>query len=198
MKRVAGAIALAAVLALQSGPRAQGLTVSFGDALTLYELGEYETVERGLRVSIAGDHDRVIPLLTREAEAWIALNGKAEIPRRRLVAAAFALELGRAGVDTQWEITRDAVEWACQLLRRAGPPTESERQWHLAALALLEANFEPPTYVPMPALTEHVKHIADRFPKEPRLALARALGRENEFWVQHFRPSSSGVVINDD
>ena len=49
---IALAAALAALLCLQPGPSAQGLTVSFADALTLYELGQYETVERGLRTRL--------------------------------------------------------------------------------------------------------------------------------------------------
>ena len=196
---LAGALAL--LLCLQHGSAAQSLTVSFTDALTLYDIGEYETVTRGLRASIAGDHDRVIPMLSRDAEAWIALDGKAEMPRRRLVAAVFALELGLAGIDTQWEITKSAVEWACSLLRRAGPPTDAERQWHLASLALLEASFEPEALEKVRkeprALPVHLKHIVDRFPREPRLALARALLREHEFWVLHLE-HLSGAQIHDD
>ena len=140
-------------------------------------------------------------MLSRDAEASIALNGKAEVPRRRLVAAVFALELGRAGIDTQWEITKGAVEWACRTLRRAGPPTEAERLWHLASLALLEASFEPIIVEAVTqeraALPEHLKHIADRFPKEPRLALARALLREHEFWMKHIN-FLNGIRTHDD
>ena len=198
---VALAGALVAVLSLQRGSSAQNLTVSFADALTLYEVGEYESVIRGLRVSIAGDRERLIPMLAREAEAWIASGSKAEVPRRRLVAAVFALELGLAGLDTQWEITKRAVEWACDALRRAGPPTEAERLWHLASLALLEASFEPVALLSArgetAALPLHLKHIAERFPREPRLALAQALLREHEFWLNHIR-FVTGVPRHDD
>ena len=191
LSRIVLAALVTGALCVQSGASAQSLTVSFTDVLTLYDAGEYETVASGLRTSIAGDPDRVIPMLSRDAEAWIGAGGPNEIARRRLVAATFALELGHAGIDTQWEITRRAVEWACSQLRRAGPPTEIERLWHLASLALLEASFEPVVVSSARStdttLPSHVKHIAERFPGEPRLALARALLQEHEFWQARLR-----------
>ena len=123
---IARAGAVLGVVCLGAAPSGQ-MTVSFVDALTYYELGEYDAVARGLKASIAGDADRVIPMLARDAEAWIKADGAAEVPRRRMVAATFALELGLSGIDTQWEVTKQAIEWACTMLRRAGPPTELER-----------------------------------------------------------------------
>jgi hypothetical protein len=194
-------VVVAGLLCVPWGARAQSFTASFADVLTLYDVGEYEVVARGLRASIAGDPDRTIKLLTREAEAWIALTGPSEAPRRRLVAATFALELGLAGVDTQWEFTKQAVEWACGVLRRAGKPTEVERQWHLAALALLEATFQPTSLtVQAPeagSLSPHIRHVTDRFPGEPRLALARALPDEHEYWKQRIAIVNGIPVVNE-
>jgi tetratricopeptide (TPR) repeat protein len=193
--------ALVALLSIQSGAFAQNFTASFADVLTLYDVGEYDAVARGLRTSIDGDHDRTIKLLTREAEAWIALNGPSEMPRRRMVAATFALELGLAGVDTQWEFSRQAVEWACGVLRRAGKPTEAERQWHLAALALLEATFQPSSVILLRpeagSLAPHIRHVSDRFPGEPRLALARALPDEHEYWKQRIEIVNGVLAVNE-
>jgi hypothetical protein len=192
---------MAALLCVQSGAVAQNFTASFADVLTLYDVGEYDAVSRGLRASMAADPDRTIQLLSREAEAWITLNGPSEAPRRRLVAATFALELGMAGIETQWEFTKQAVEWACGVLRRAGKPTEVERQWHLTALALLEATFQPSSLVvkvpEADSLSAHIRHLADRFPGEPRLALARALPHEHEYWRLRMAPVNGVLIINE-
>ena len=198
-RTISRAGAVLGVACLGAAPSRQ-MAVSFTDALTYYELGEYDAVARGLRASIAGDPDRVIPMLARDAEAWIKADGAAEVPRRRLVAATFALELGLSGIDTQWEVTTQAIEWACTLLRRSGPPTELERQWQLAALALLEATFIPPSSA-LPealALPAHIGHVNERFPKEPRLALARALDDEFEFWARHVALVPGGLTRHDD
>jgi hypothetical protein len=175
---------------------AQSLTVSFTDALTYYDLGEHETVARALATSIGADPARVIPMLARDAEAWIAAAAPAEAPRRRRAAAAFALELGWAGLDTQFEVSREATEWACQLLRRAGPPTGFERRWHVAALALLAGSFEHPD-ASQPALPPHIGHVAARFPGEPRLALARALLDERRFWIERTQFTPEFVAIGE-
>src|SRR5688572_28874493 len=105
-----GALAIvAAITLLTPGSLAapQRMTAAFTDALTLYDLGEHDTVISGFAASIDRDPENVIKFLEKDAEAWIAADGPESIPRRRLVAATFALELGRAGVNTQWSLTRD-------------------------------------------------------------------------------------------
>ena len=82
----------------------------------------------------------------QHAGTWILAVPEAERPRRRQIAAVVALEVGHVAprfwgnrrACASWAEARVVVEWACQMLRSAGPPTSFERLWHLAAMALIE------------------------------------------------------------
>lgn len=173
---------------------AQQMTISLGDALSYYELGEIDAVARALADSGGGDAEHFMPVFKKDAAAWIAADGPAAVPRRRLVAATFALEIGYSGLSSQFEMTKQATEWACDLLRSAGPPSEVERKWQLAALALLEGSFEPGDprrkQEIAPALTKHLGHLKARFPEEPRIELVRAYLHEYDYWTVRLKPSS--------
>ena len=187
-----GGIGLMAVLLAQIGVAQRSMTVSLADALTYYELGEHDAVERALAVARGGDPFTIVPMLEKDASVWIDADGPERAARRRMVAAAFALEAGYAGLDSQWTITTQLVEWACAMLRRAGPPSEPERQWHLAAVALLEASYEPGVSgKPAPTLLMHVDHVRARFPTEPRLELVKAQVDEWNYWAKRIRTSAS-------
>ncbi len=178
----------------------QQLTVSMLDALNLYELGEHAQVTGALAQAKGGDAEALLALLKRDVPAWIASDGPAEVPRRRMIAAIFMLEVGNAAVDEQWELTRQITEWACELLRSSGPPTELERQWDLAALALLESNFQVRSITRPdlrgPAIRPHLGHIKQRFPEEPRLLLAEALVDEYDYWVGRFSALADATSAN--
>ena len=193
-------VATVAVLASSSFVAPQRMAGAFTDALTLYDLGEHDTVIDGFARAINRDPENVVKFLDKDAEAWIAADGKDAIPRRRLVAATFALELGRAGVNTQWSWTRDMLEWACTQMRKAGPPSDEELEWSLASLALIEGSFEPPNPRRPESdwLPTHIKHVRERFPNEPRLLLARALIDEFEYWKLRWSYTRYGPRINDD
>jgi hypothetical protein len=180
-----GAIGLAAMLLAQSGAAQRSMRVSLADALTYYELGEHDAVERALTAARGGDPFAIVPMLKKDGPVWIDADGPERAPRRRMVAATFALEAGYAGIDTQWEITTQLVEWACETLRRAGPPSERERQWHLASIALLEASYEPrgASGEGAPDLVRHLGHFQARFPNEPRLVLVKAQLDEWVYWA---------------
>ena len=81
------------------------------------------------------DVEHVREELEAAAGDWIDAAFTEDVTRRRLVVATFALELVRARMQDEWERLRPLVEWSCELLR-GGPPTEAERLWHRASIAL--------------------------------------------------------------
>ena len=86
-------------------------------------------------------YDDLLKHLTKDAPAWIDAGGPADRPQRQLAAATLALEAARAGTFDEWKLVQNfirleyiywkaapkLIEWGCQLLRQAGPPSESER-----------------------------------------------------------------------
>jgi Flp pilus assembly protein TadD len=196
---LAAALCLAALPAHSHARGSQQLTISMLDALTMYEVGEHAPVVRAMAAAGGSDGDALQALIRQDVPGWIAADGASEAPRRRLVAVTFVLELAHAGIDIQWETTRSVTEWACELLRRAGPPTGTEREWHLAALALLQASFEPGGRglgESNQAVRAHLSHIRQRFPGEPRIELARALLAEYDYWTLRMAGASDVTDSN--
>jgi hypothetical protein len=151
------------------------------------------------------------------APRWIDAAGAAAAPRRRLVAAAFALELAHARRSTGWPFRYPLIVWACDLLRTSPTGLPGERWWYLASVALLEdmGDWEHAvgsTIVrkqgvePLPPARRrffsradqleysdgHVTHARKAFPDEVRLQLASAHFAES----QTFLPSSGPRGIN--
>jgi hypothetical protein len=104
--------------------------------------------------------------LRRDGVEWILEKGAAEANRRRLIAATFALDAAGAGVVTQAKDVAPLVEWGCEQIRRR-LPSEAERQWHIAALALLEGTGNAQ------AVSTHLAHAAARLRDEPAWDRAR-------------------------
>lgn len=105
--------------------------------------------------------------LKRDGVAWIAAKGAGDANRRRLVAATFALDVAASRLVTEPRDVPPLVEWGCEQVRKRLPSAE-ERQWHVAALALLEGLGDPA------AVDAHLAHAATRAANEPRVAYARA------------------------
>jgi hypothetical protein len=147
-------------------------------------------------VSAAGaieDSDAVRAAIVRDGPAWI--QGGPDVPRRRLAAASFALEFTHARLESDWRVMLPLLEWGCDQFRRSGPPTETERTWQLAVLAVsgrardfgrLEIG-PPPDWAVGPtkridlatldkyaSQTGHLAHAIARFRDEPRILLATA------------------------
>ena len=101
---------------------------------------------------------------------------------RLRVVTTLALELVARGVDgttAEYVEARPLVEWACQKYR-AVAPTESERLFHFAAVALQQGarddQFGPAHRDGTRA--NHLLHALERFPQDSRLRLAYVtLGR---------------------
>jgi hypothetical protein len=153
------------------------------ELLKQYEQGQYDDVAKalgGLR-----DFEGFRKELDRVASPWIASQGPAAAPRRRLVAASLALEAARVGV-LDWFRARTLVEWGCAMLRKGGPPLAAERSWQLAAVALSQGAGDPAFLLPDPpvdrrrgSVWNHLAHAQERFPAEPRLQLAALVVHEH-------------------
>jgi tetratricopeptide (TPR) repeat protein len=141
------------------------------------------------------DADDVRAAIEREAPAWIEAV-PSDAARRQLAVAAFALEVTHARMERDWRKLWSILEWSCDLLRRSGPPTDRERTWHLAAIAVAGRARDfgrlvvdrPPPWTTAPArsldiptlrryagTTGHLGHMLQRFPDEPRVLFATAL-----------------------
>jgi hypothetical protein len=164
-----------------SGPRpvrAQAITVSAGDLLEYYGAGEYDVVRRALTEAASGDLGVVLEALQRNAPAWIDADGPGGRDRRRMIAATFALEAAQASLADRWERSRAMIEWASGLLAKSRP-SERERIWHLAALALCEGAGD------VVAIDAQLARMERRFPGEPRIVLGRAFIGEIPSWEAH-------------
>lgn len=155
---------------------AQVVEVSALDLLAYYELGQHDRVAKAVADAARGDLVIVLDAMKREGAAWIAEDGPKWIERRRMVLAAFALEVAHAGLEYQWKRSSDLIEWTCSLLRKERAASAFERAWHLAALAVIEGARD------LDALEIHLVHMKARVPDEPRLLLARAFVAETHYW----------------
>lgn len=104
--------------------------------------------------------------LKAEGERWITGAGSKEIPRRRLVAATFALETARAGLDEEWANSVELIDWGWSQLSQQRAPLPAERIWHLAAIALMQGAYDEEM------LTPRLRRLRSRFPNEARVPLA--------------------------
>ena len=122
---------------------------------------------------VGGDYDGAIAQLTYlggfstvDGDEWIKNGGLRDGDRRRLIAASLAIEVTAA--KEAWPVT--LVEWACETLRNAGPPSPNELLWMRTSVALAEGDG-------MWAIlgdSAHLGHALARFPDDPHFKLAQA------------------------
>ena len=137
----------------------------------------------------------------QDTPAWIDAD-PANLAKRRAAVAGFLVELTAARVESDWGRLSDLIEWTCAQILRTAPPSEFERQWHLATTALagrartrlwlLGPYARLPHQKPLnrkpdkddPPSPLHLMHAIERFPDDPRFQLARVVawtwGRDNE------------------
>lgn len=127
------------------------------DALDRYAADPAETVRS---VAASQTLSTLNSSLRKDGVPWMLAKGAAEANQRRLIAATFALDVAGAEFDTAPGDVAPLVEWACEQIRRR-LPSDQERQWHIAALALLEATGNPQM------VETHLAHAAARFRDEP-------------------------------
>jgi tetratricopeptide (TPR) repeat protein len=159
--------------------------------LDLYERGEYDAALAP--IGPWPNSERLLEKLRDDAPRWVDATGPEAAPRRRLIAASFALEAAHRGL-ANWDDARHLVEWGCQLLR-AGPPLPAERTWQLASVALIQGASDVIFLTGLPrnardphpsrgTAIDHLTHAELRFPDEARLRLARAVVQEFRSWGQ--------------
>jgi tetratricopeptide (TPR) repeat protein len=157
---------------LAAGPGAAPDEPSAVALLNRYERGEFDAVVETFQKLAA-----VEPLrkdLERTGVTWADSAGAGDVARRRLVAATMALEFANARMDDEWQTLRSLVEWGCALLRR-GPPSESERIWQEASIAVAGGAFDDALlFSPETGLKsyDHQSHASKRFPADARIAFA--------------------------
>lgn len=147
---VVAAVAFAALIAIAASPRQEPTTAA---ALDRYSRGEHLAAIQAID---GRDFGVTFDRLTSEADAWTKAGDASDGPRRRMVAAAFAL-------DTMWSQARWAslpdgnapgfagrsprrsdaalvvIAWGCQL-SKPSPASPAERWWYRATVAMLEAH----------------------------------------------------------
>lgn len=125
-----------------------------------------------------------------DGEAWAAKGATpADVERRRLAAAALALEFTVLRMEDEWYVLRPLIEWGCEQLRK-GVPGDRELAWQRAALAAIQgardSAFARRSAVSAsrpdaPFAVDHVAHVASRFPSDPAVRFAQ--GFFDEFQV---------------
>lgn len=177
------------VVAPQPGP----LTVQI--AVARYASGDFAAAVRDLDT-----RDLKVAPFTRALDEWIATGDPASEPRRRRIAAAFALdEVWGATRGVLWaiQVNRDpwnntnadtpdralltsslsqphVARWAVQQLSAAGTPDATERALWLTAVGIAEDGHA------WHRLQSEILPLArKRLPDEPRLRLTEVLARTN-------------------
>lgn len=170
-------------LAIPTPPAGQSIALTPIEMLDQYEHGTPTAAE-----SFAGiiHVESVKDDLHAEGEAWIDAAGPKAVPRRRLVAATFALEAARAGLAYEWANSVELIDWGWSQLSKQNPPLPAERLWHLAAIALFEGAWDQFQLEP------RLRRIKSRFPKEPRILLVDAWSLESLRNRPGFPPPSRG------
>jgi tetratricopeptide (TPR) repeat protein len=137
-----------------------------------------------------GDVRRV---LARDGAIWVSAGPPEQRDRRRLIVAAVALHLANTIGSSDWRRAREVLEWGCSFVRRSAQPSEPERLWHWAAVAVTQASangFDAEL---------HAGHASSRFPDDPRFALARAVALELQSWPaeRHRAPRDEDSILAD-
>ncbi|MFI5177592.1 MAG: hypothetical protein ACHQO8_03460 [Vicinamibacterales bacterium] len=147
----------------------QGLALTAMELLDQYEHGNAAAAQAFVGVVHV---ESVKDALRAEGEQWIATGDPKDLPRRRLVAAAFALETARAGLDHEWANSVELIDWGWSELRKERQPLPAERLWHLAAIALIQGAYDELMLEP------RLARLKSRFPGEPRVLLAETWSLE--------------------
>jgi tetratricopeptide (TPR) repeat protein len=95
-----------------------------------------------------------------------------ERARTRLGMATMAIDVAALLPAAQRDLVARFVEAGCLLVRRQPIGITAERQWHQASVALLQGRLL------WREADHHLRHALDRYPRDPRLRLARAVAAE--------------------
>lgn len=196
--RAASAVCILCLL-LAVTATGQGATVNLTALLDTYYQGNFD--EAVAKAATLRDLGPLRLRFVQDTPAWINADA-ANTEKRRAAVAGFLVELTAARLESDWGRLSDLIEWTCAQILRTAPPTEFERQWHLATTALagrartrlwlLGPYARLPHQKPLnrrpdkddPPSPLHLMHAIERFPDEPRFQLARVVawtwGRDSE------------------
>jgi len=174
----------------------------FPALLDRYADGDHTAVVSRLRD--AADLSATVRLYRNAASDWIDADDDAA--RRRIAAAALALELASPGSPQpcstavhwdQWlEHRRPLLYWAAGVIGRTLRVQPGEREWYLAAIAMLQAmiEFRGDRNAYWPDAERLLLTAMARVPDEPRYQLARAIGLEQRYEYGTRRMQRSEVL----
>jgi len=196
--RVAVAATLGAVFLLAEPAAQEPRVTGVAEGFAAYARGEFDHITG--TIGRVADRIGFARELRRQAPAWIDAAGPDQVPRRRLVVAAVAVEaaLAMPPLDAESAMAVELIQWACRLVRRNPARSEAERLWHHTALAVLQRIVVfvrlPRTYV-REEVRPHLNHGRDRYPDDPAWRLAAAGWVEAGAW--YLNPVSSRAVPAD-
>jgi tetratricopeptide (TPR) repeat protein len=158
-----------AALSLATAPNGAQQT-GVPELIAAYDRGDFPAFDEGLKRLVS------LELFLKElGAATVELprrtNADARTERTRLTVAAVAVEAAaRFVIDGRRDVGL-LVEEACTIVRR-NRPSEAERVWHRAAIAVLSSGPNRQT------LEVHAAHASSRFDDDPHFVLARAVAAE--------------------
>jgi len=147
-------------------------------SLERYAQGNYDDAVK--QVIGAKSVRPIVKDFRKNAGAWIDGAPAPERAQRIAVVGAMSLELMAATFNQHvddYSESRVLIEWACERFRQL-PPSEVERWFHLAAIALAQGagdkKFIDGNGRRFNFLDKHAEHPTERFPREVRFRLAIA------------------------
>ncbi|HEX6322583.1 MAG TPA: hypothetical protein VFZ36_02570 [Vicinamibacterales bacterium] len=169
------------------------------DLLDLYLKGDHAAATAPL--ATASNVTRLARDFVADADDWAAKGATPEeMQRRRVAAAALALEFATLRMEDEWLVLRPLIEWGCALVRGADRPdapptqaTDAELAWHRAALAAIQGARDqqfarrPVISADRPDLpfsADHIAHAAERFPSDPAVLFAQGFFEEFQIPVE--------------
>lgn len=141
----------------------------------------------------------------READRWVAAASVVERPARVRVVGAVVVELMAVSFSRdvfEYDKARGLLEWICEKVRQH-PPSEAERWFHLASIALLQGAQDETLIsgqnrndlLPNPPVgSSHVLHAGRRFPDESRFKLAYLTTRTELQYLAAWPLPSSYII----
>ncbi|MEX1129709.1 MAG: hypothetical protein WEB50_14165 [Vicinamibacterales bacterium] len=170
---VAGTVVFSWLMLSSLSPAVSAQGIDIPKLLDRYSAADYAAA----RVADGGDPDRFVQAVERNASRWISAGE--DVPSRRLIAAAFALEAAESLLQSPRRILyRRLFEWA-RLQVRPLPPSDRLTAWHLAAVSLLmRAEDWPMLGGSGEAKSGHLAHARAAAPDEARFLLAAAVAEE--------------------
>lgn len=209
MKLIAALPAVIVTILVPEAPRlaAQRPPDPIVQALDAYAAGRYDEALAQIRAVRNGED--VLNRLKDDIPKWVEAASPEMRERRRRVAATVALEAAHVDVARAVIIGgsggralvrgSEILEVGCKLLRQ-DPPSQFERLWMLASVALQSYPHGPEWLegdnVPRPAdgllnwpERRHLEEAVLRFPEEPRFALAAVMAHP----APRARPNRPGI-----